>query len=254
MITSLQNDKIKLAHALQTSAKSRRKSARIVLEGVRLIADALAQGYAPDFILHDADFPIAELERLTQAPLTLLLAAPEIMRHICDTEQPQGALGVFPMPEHMLPSALTRLLILDGVRDPGNLGTMLRTATAAGVDGVLLSPDCVDAYNPKALRAGMGAHFRVPLAEQAWDAIRAMCAGLTVYLADMDGDIAYDAADWTQPHALIIGGEAHGASTDARDLAAQRIYIPMSGATESLNAAAAAAVLLFEGARARRQA
>ncbi len=252
LITSLQNERVKLAHALQTQVKARRKHRRIALEGVRLINDALAQGFAPDFILHLPAFDLSALR--SPSTLTLLPTAPEIMRLICETETPQGAVGVFPMPERPFPTALTRLLIADGVRDPGNLGALLRTAAAAGVEGVLLSPDCVDPYNPKALRAGMGAHFRVPLAERTWDDIQTACAPLTVWLADMDGDFAYDAVDWTQPHALIVSSEAHGASDSAQSVASRRVFIPMAAATESLNAAAAAAVLLFEGARQRRQA
>jgi TrmH family RNA methyltransferase len=144
------------------------------------------------------------------------------------------------------------VLILDGLRDPGNLGTILRTAAAAGIDAVLLAPGSVDPYNDKALRAGMGAHFRIPVVSQKWDEIAATCAGLSVYLADMHGDVAYDAADWSNGWALIIGGEAHGASEAAAALAtagAGRVYIPMAAATESLNAASAAAVILFEAAR-----
>jgi TrmH family RNA methyltransferase len=250
LITSLQNERVKLAHALQTSAKARRKAARIALEGARLIADALANGYRPDFILHDPDFYAADVNA---PPDTVWLpAAPEVMRHVCATEQPQGALGIFPLPNRAFPTTLTRALILDGVRDPGNMGAILRAAAAAGVDGVLCSPDCVDLYNPKALRAGMGAHFRVPSAEKTWDTIRAACAGLAVYLADMDGEIAYDQVDWRTPHALIIGGEAHGGSAESYGLATARVSIPMAAHTESLNAGAAAAVLLFESARQRR--
>jgi TrmH family RNA methyltransferase len=252
LITSPQNERVKLAHALQTQAKARRKHRRIALEGVRLINDALAQGLSPDFILHLPTFSPDSLHHASE--LTLLPAAPEIMRLICETETPQGALGVFPMPERPLPTALTRLLIIDGVRDPGNLGALLRTAAAAGVEAVLLSPDCVDPYNPKALRAGMGAHFRIPLAERSWDDIQAACRSLAVWLADMDGDAAYDAVDWLAPHALIVSSEAHGASAEARAAARRRVFIPMAAATESLNAAAAAAVLLFEAARQRRQA
>jgi TrmH family RNA methyltransferase len=117
------------------------------------------------------------------------------------------------------------------------------------VDAVLLSPKTVDPYNPKALRGGMGAHFRVPLAERDWEAIRAYCAGLRVYLADMTGDVAYDRADWARPWVLIISSEAHGDSAEAAALAHQRVYIPMSGDTESLNAAVAAGVILFEARR-----
>jgi TrmH family RNA methyltransferase len=248
MISSPHNEKIKLALALQSQAKARRKSGRVLLEGVRLIADALACGLRPDFVLHHPDFAPE-----TFAPeLPMFAIAPELLREIADTVHPQGAVAVFPLPQMPLPTAPTRLFILDGVRDPGNVGAMLRTAAAAGVDAALLSPDCADAFNPKALRAGMGAHFRVPLREIGWEQIAALCAGLTVYLADADGDLAYDAGNWRQPHALIVSSEAHGASAEARSLAALRISIPMAAATESLNAASAAAVLLFEAARARR--
>lgn len=249
MITSPQNERVKLAHALQTQAKARRKHGKIALEGVRLINDALDQGLAPDFILH---LPTIDPDALRHASaLALLSVAPEIMRLVCETETPQGAVGIFAMPDRPFPTPLTRLLIVDGVRDPGNLGALLRTAVAAGVEAVVLSPDCVDPYNPKALRAGMGAHFRVPLAERTWDDIQTMCAPLTVWLADMDGDSAYDAVDWTEPHALIVSSEAHGASDSAQSVAARRVFIPMAASTESLNAAAAAAVLLFEAARQR---
>ncbi|MBZ0303815.1 MAG: RNA methyltransferase, partial [Anaerolineae bacterium] len=140
---------------------------------------------------------------------------------------------------------------LDALRDPGNLGTMLRTAGAAGVQAVLLSPDCADPYNPKVLRAGMGAHFRIPLATLDWPQIATICAPLRVYLADSAGGVRYDQADWSAPWALLIGSEAHGAGTQALDLAAARIFIPMSAATESVNAAMAASVILFEALRQR---
>lgn len=244
MITSLQNDRVKLAHALQTAAKARRKERKIALEGVRLVRDALAQGYTPEFILFDPTL-LAEAFQVSNS----LPVSPEVMRHISATEQPPGVVGVFPMPDVSLPQTPKRVLILDDLRDPGNLGTILRTAAAAGVEAVLLSPKTVDPYNPKALRGGMGAHFRIPLAEHDWDAIRAYCAGLRVYLADMTGDVRYDAADWARPWALIIGSEAHGDTPEAAALAHQRVYIPMSGDTESLNAAVAAGVILFEAKR-----
>lgn len=250
MITSLHNDRVKLVYALQTAAKSRRRERRIALEGVRLVRDALEQGYSPDFILFDpALMHEADIVRSHSGAPVPLPVSPEVMRHISATEQPPGVVGVFPMPEVVLPQSPKRVLILDDMRDPGNLGTILRTSAAAGVEAVLLSPKTVDPYNPKALRGGMGAHFRIPLAERAWDEIGAYCAGLHVYLADMTGDVSYDAADWSRPWALIIGSEAHGDSAEAASLAAQRVYIPMSGDTESLNAAVAAGVLLFEARR-----
>ena len=251
MITSLTNEKVKLAHTLQTQAKARRSEGRMALEGVRLIRDAVAAGQRPDYILFDPEaLDMAELH----APEKLCIpATPEVMRHITLTETPQGAVGVFPIQPPPIPPRLNRVLVLDGIADPGNLGTMLRTAAAAGVDSVLLAPGCADAYNPKALRAGMGAHFRVPVLEAPWPRLEVVLRDLHVCLADMTGDASYDRADWTRPWALIIGSEAHGASPQAEALAAERVYIPMAGRTESLNAAIACGVLLFEAAKSARR-
>lgn len=251
MITSLTNEKVKLAHALQTQAKARRSEGRMALEGLRLIRDAVAAGQRPDYILFDPEaLELAELH----APERLCIpATPDVIRFVSVTETPQGAVGVFPIQPPPLPSLLTRILVLDAIADPGNLGTMLRTAAAAGVDAVLLTPGCADAYNPKALRAGMGAHFRVPVLETPWPRLEVALRGLHIRLADMSGDASYDRADWTRPWALIIGSEAHGASLQAEELAAERVYIPMAERTESLNAAVACGVLLFEAARQRRK-
>jgi TrmH family RNA methyltransferase len=250
MITSLQNDRVKLAYGLLTGSKSRRKAGKIALEGARLIRDAVEAGYIPDFILYD---PAVIDPAAFEVPAELLLdASPEIIRHVSGTETPQGIVGVFPLPTPTLPKAPQRILILDRISDPGNLGTILRTAAAAGVEVVLLAPGCVDPYNDKALRGGMGAHFRVPVINQSWEKIAATCDGSPVYLADMQGDQAYDAADWSGRWALIVGSEAHGASDQAEALAHSRIFIPMSAATESINAASAAAAILFEAARQAR--
>ena len=251
MIASLTNEKVKLAHALQTQAKARRSEGRMALEGVRLIRDAVAAGQRPDYILFDPEaLELAELH----APEKLCIpATPEVLRYVSLTETPQGAVGIFPIQPPPLPNPLTRVLVLDAIADPGNLGTMLRTAAAAGVDAVLLAPGCADAYNPKALRAGMGAHFRVPVLDAPWPRLETVLQGLHVRLADMTGDASYDRADWSRPWALIIGSEAHGASPQAGELAAERVYIPMAGRTESLNAAIACGVLLFEATRQNRK-
>ena len=251
MITSLQNERVKLAHGLVIGTKSRRKLGKIALEGVRLIHDALEAGYLPEFILYDPEiFPDPAVFNLSDE--VAFPVSSEIIRHVSGTEHPQGVIGVFPLPSPSIPPALQRVLILDAISDPGNLGTILRTAAAAGVELVLLAPGCVDPYNDKVLRGGMGAHFRVPVINQSWEKIAQTCANLTVYLAEMSGDLAYDAADWSHGWALIIGSEAHGASEAAAALARQRIYIPMAADTESLNAASATAVILFEAARQER--
>lgn len=291
MITSLQNEKVKLAKALQTTAKLRRKEGKIVLEGARLVRDALLAGHVPVFVLvssggttlrssptaggewehkplpktspvyrggsntnvesHGQDQSVGDnlIELLRRAGVEPLLVDEAVMAHVSDTQQPQGIVAVFALPRVRVPERLQRVLILDAIRDPGNLGTILRTAAAAGVEAVLLSPTCVDPYNPKALRAGMGAHFRVAVAEMKWERITEVCKLNAVYIADGGGELRYDAVDWRQAWALVIGGEAHGAGDEARQLAQTRISIPMAADTESLNAAVATGVILFEAAR-----
>lgn len=250
MITSVQNERVKLANALITGAKNRRKESKIALEGVRLIRDAIERGgYTPDYILYDPNqVNVQALQPLTNQ---LFEASAEVIKHVSATEQPQGIIGVFPMPTTKLPAKPQQVLILDHLRDPGNLGTILRTAAGAGVDVVLLSPGCVDLYNDKVLRGGMGAHFRLTIAERSWLEIREYVGDAPVYLAEMSGDVAYDVVDWTAQYALIIGSEADGASPEAEALATARVYIPMASESESLNAAVAAGVLMFEAARQR---
>ncbi|MBI1281187.1 MAG: RNA methyltransferase [Anaerolineaceae bacterium] len=247
MITSVHNDKIKLVKALQETTKTRRKEELIVLEGMRLVRDALMGGHKPAFLLTTSGFHDATVSSLIRAAGIEAIEVDEaVMQHVSDTRQPQGILGVFPMPKAALPDHLQRILILDSIRDPGNLGTILRTAAAAGVDAVLLSPTCADPYNPKVLRGGMGAHFRVAVANMEWEHIEQLCSGKTVYMADGTGETLYDQADWSKDWALIIGSEAHGAGDAARHLTSTHIRIPMAADTESLNAAIAVGIILFE--------
>jgi TrmH family RNA methyltransferase len=256
-ITSLHNERVKLVRALQSQPKARRKANRAVLEGARLVGDAIAAGAQPDFVLITPDTGTPDspafsiLDGLRARGVTVLTVAPEVMAYASDTQTPQGILAVVPTPRQALPERLSLTLILDAIADPGNLGTLLRTAGAAGVDAVLLAPGCVDAFNPKALRAGMGAHFRVPVAEVGWPAIVARCDGLAVYAAAADAPRPYTQVDWTAPAALIIGSEAHGLSEVARQMATGSVAVPMANRAESLNAAAAAAVILFECRRQR---
>jgi TrmH family RNA methyltransferase len=138
------------------------------------------------------------------------------------------------------------------MRDPGNLGTLIRTAAAAGVQAVLLPPETTDAFAPKVIRAGMGAHFWLPIHEMNWDQIEQVCkrSNLQLFLADMFGRSCWE-TDLRGPLALIVGGEAEGASEQARTLANQTISIPISEKVESLNAGVAGAVLMFEVVRQR---
>lgn len=249
MITSPQNERVKLVHALLTQSKTRRKEGKVVLEGIRLIRDAMKSGFAPEFILYDPTAVSLDVLRSAVDPQSFLPISSDLVSRVSDTEEPQGIVGVFPLPSLPIPEKPNRVLILDTIRDPGNLGTILRTAAAAGVEAVLLTPGCVDVWNPKVLRGGMGAHFRLPMVKADWDAIRAHCEGLAIYIAISSGATEYQAVDWRAPWALIIGNEAHGESDEARGIATHRVRIPMAGDTESLNAAIATGIMLFEAYR-----
>jgi TrmH family RNA methyltransferase len=159
-----------------------------------------------------------------------------------------------------LPSSPSLVLIVDRLRIPGNLGAILRTAAAAGVELVLLPPGNIDPFNPKVIRGGMGAHFCLPIVRAGWDAIEKHLVGLDIWLASAGEGERYDQVDWSRPVAVIVGGEASGAGESADALASfathpgdacGRVHIPMPGGMESLNAAVAAGVLLFEIARQR---
>jgi TrmH family RNA methyltransferase len=191
------------------------------------------------------------LENLHNTKTTLYEVTDEIIQHLSDTQNPQGIAGVFRLPKPSLPDNPQRVLILDAIREPGNMGTILRTAGAAGIEVVILAPDCVDPYNPKVLRSGMGAHFRLPVVEADWANIRGYCDDLKKYLATGEAELNYTDVDWTEAWALVIGNEAHGVGEKASNFAAQGVSIPMANA-ESLNAAIATGVLLFEALRQRQ--
>ena len=255
-ITSPANPQIKLAAKLRR--RRYRHSQRLcLLEGTRLVQDALTIGAAfhTCFITAAAADAQPDLVAQIQRICPLHLVAADILDKISETVSPQSIVAVAPMPELPLPSAASFSLILDGVQDPGNAGTLLRTAAAAGVDQVLFAPGCVDPFNGKVMRAAMGAHFRVPIRiSEHWQALQAaLPAGQSLYVASAEGSTLYDDVDWGEPSALVLGSEARGASSPVREKAAA-IAIPMAAATESLNVAAAGAVILYEAARQRRKA
>jgi TrmH family RNA methyltransferase len=249
LITSLQNERVKLANALQHRARARRKHVKIAVEGDRLLKDALDRRQRPDYVLYTPDANPPLLALLNKMRVPVFAVTEEVMAHVSATEEPQGMVGVFPIPMPPLPQNPRRVLVMDELGDPGNVGGLLRSAAAAGVEVAILSPHCADPYNPKALRSGMGAHFRLPVVEADWGQIAGYLDGLTVRAADAAGPHAYDLTDWTGRWALIVGSEAHGLGEKARQLATELVSIPMAAQTESLNAMAAAAVILFEAAR-----
>jgi TrmH family RNA methyltransferase len=254
MITSAHNPKIQLVRNLLGRARERHESEAFVAEGVRLVEEALAAKWPFRFVLVGENLSqrgstlVAELQ--SQQVEVEIIADP-LLQSASETENSQGILAVLEYSHLPIPASLSFVLILDQIRDPGNLGTLLRTAMAAGVELVLLPPETADAFSPKVIRAGMGAHFRLPIHVLAWEEILTHLEGLQVYLADMEGRIPYWEADLNHPLALVVGGEADGASRLARELATSQLHIPMPGKSESLNAAVAGAILMFEVVRQR---
>lgn len=253
MITSNQNSKIKLVRALLGRAKERREAQAFVVEGVRLFEEAVKSKWEIKFVLYDEG--LSERGRLQVEDLRLKGVDVEevsasVMQSISETEAPQGVLAVLQDFQLPIPTTLDFVLIPDQIRDPGNLGTLLRSAVATGVQAVLIPPETTDVFAPKVMRAGMGAHFKIPIRIMGWDEIGQLAKSLQVWIADMDGASCWE-SDLQQPIALVIGSEANGASEAARKLAGGKISLPMLGEVESLNAGVAGSALMFEALRQR---
>lgn len=254
MITSLQNPKIKQIRMLNAGAKHRKKAGLYAAEGVRLLEEASQAGMVPELVIYTDDLDQrgkALLENFASRSADCESVSSRVLRSASDTENPQGILAVFPLVSLALPERPDLVLILDAIRDPGNLGTLMRSCLAAGVDGLLIGPGTVDPFSPKVVRSAMGAHFRLPVQAASWNEIAHLTSDLDLYLADMERGSSLWEADLTRPLGIILGGEARGAGQKAHQLTERYIHIPMAPGIESLNAAVAGAVLLFEVKRQR---
>jgi len=255
LIQSTTNDKVKYVRTLERR-RTREKEGRFVVEGVRVVEDALRAGCVPALAFYTSDVEEtprgqALLQRLTAATPEVYPVSEAVMAVVSDTVAPQGILAICPIVE-LQPRRDFLWLVLDGIQDPGNLGTLLRSAEAAGVDRVWMAPGTVDAFSAKVVRAGAGVHFRLPLVRRSWPEIAHALQGRPVRMAEEGCPLAYDDVDWQQPAALVVSNEGSGPSDEARQVATECIAIPMQGGTESLNVGVAASVILFEAARQRR--
>ena len=256
MITSTKNSKIKDIRALQALPKARRRANAFVIEGVRLAEEALEANWTPETVLFSEDLSergLQLLERCQGIGTDVEQVAPQVMKAASDTKTPQGILMVLPVRELPIPDMINFVLIPDQVRDPGNLGTLLRSAVAAGVQIVCPQAGDVDVYSPKVVRAAMGAHFRLPLRVLTAEETRQFCHHhqLNVLLAAAGKGQVYTEIDLQVPLALVIGGEAEGPSNSLQSFATNFAHIPMTGGSESLNAAMAGTLFMFEVARQR---
>lgn len=264
-VTSASSERVTRVRALH-SRTGRRKAGRFVVEGPQAVRSALAA----DAVVHElyldydagSDFS-AERRAAEAAGARVIEVASRVMASMAQTQQPQGLLAVCGLlPAGDLAAAMAAdgpVLVLEAVADPGNVGSAIRTADAAGAAAVVLTPDCADVHNGKVVRSTAGSLFHLPvlaghpIAAVAAAAIR---AGRTVAVATGDGEVdLFDAADQgivDDRACWIIGSEAHGASAEARSAAGVAVSIPLRGRAESLNAAIAAAIVLFVTRHARR--
>lgn len=269
MITSTSNAKVKRLVNLRKKRRARDAEGVFLTEGLRMFQEVpegeLLELYVTEKFYKKEKMLVDDKCKGNQCRPELL--SESVMEYVSDTQHPQGVLcvvrqrggngleGILDWKESRADAACPLLLVLDNLQDPGNLGTIFRTGEAAGVTGILMSRDCVDVYNPKVIRSTMGSIFRMPFwyAEDLIEAVEDLKAeGISTYAAHLEGASIYDEPDYRRPSAFFIGNEGNGLRKEIAELADCCLKIPMAGRVESLNAAIAATVLMFEAGRQRR--
>lgn len=272
-ITSLSNNRIKEAALWSAKARERRKADVYLVEGRKMFLEApeaeLQEIFVADSLWErleteegaelDAQLKKRLRELDADGRLPVFLVTDEVLRKIADTQTPQGIVCVLKQKHYTLEQLITKknplLVVLEDLQDPGNLGTILRTGEGAGITGVIMSKDTVDLYNPKTIRATMGSVYRVPFvyAEDLKQVLATLKeAGITSYAAHLKGTKYYDSFDFRKGTAFLIGNEGNGLQTETAEQADVYLKIPMEGKLESLNAAVATSILMYEANRQRR--
>ena len=261
MITSTSNAKIKRIVQLRKKKKARDAEGVFLVEGIRMFREIPEKLLQEIYISESCEGKEGkEIRRRASAcGIRPELVSDGVFAYLSDTQTPQGILCVVGQLSYSLEevadASCPHMLVLDRLQDPGNVGTILRTAEGAGVTGILLDGECADIYNPKTIRSTIGSVFRMPFyyIQDLEEGIRYLKKrGICTYAAHLEGKRAYDEEDYRKPCAFLIGNEGNGLRPEIADLADTYIRIPMAGEVESLNAAIASAVLMFEAGRQRR--
>lgn len=258
MITSMGNVQVKQLLQWQKKAKQRNKDGIFLVEGIRMSAEVPKERLQNVYV--SKSFYEKKKEILDKMQISCEILADDVFARVSDTQTPQGILCVVKQSVYKFQEVTggqkAHLMILDNLQDPGNLGTIFRTAEGAGVSGIILSKDCVDIYNPKTIRSTMGAIYRMPFiyVEDLPEACTLLKKkGICLYAAHLDGADFYDEEDYSRDCAFLIGNEGNGLRDEVAVCADVRIKIPMHGQVESLNAAVAASILMYEVCRQRRK-
>ena len=257
MITSTSNARVKELVQLQKKSKVRNEQGVFLVEGVKMYQEIPQEQLVKVYVSETfADKQKEEINRLKDRR-KLEYLSDHVFQYVSDTKTPQGILCVVRQSTYCLEDILeaedAHLLVLDNLQDPGNLGTILRTAEGAGVTGIIISKESVDIYNPKVIRSTMGAIFRVPfvIADSLPEVIFQLKQnGVSVYAGHLKGDVFYK-QDYRDGSAFLIGNEGNGLTDEITALADHKIKIPMKGKVESLNAAVSATILMYETMRQR---
>jgi len=253
-ITSKENSIFKLIKAL--SQKKVRESSRLFLiEGTRLLEEASSKGVKISYLIINET--VENVPKINQ-DCQILRLPDNLFKEISDTVSPQGIIAVAEQVEVSLADIILGanplVVVLDGLQDPGNLGTIIRTSAAAGVTAVLLTKGTVDLYSPKVIRSTMGSLFQLPIVNGLDDgeAVKWLSRNsINIIAADLDSEEYYYSVNLKEPFALVIGNENRGANDIWREAAYKQIKIPILGSTESLNASIAAGIILYEAVRQR---
>jgi len=255
MITSAANGRIKQVVQWQSKAKERKKDGVYLVEGIKMYQEAPAEDILEVYVSEEAEDKVRSLDKHSYE-----VVSAEVFRKMSDTQTPQGVLTVLKQPRYTLDMLLVQenplLVILENLQDPGNLGTILRTGEGAGVTGIIMTEQTVDIFNPKTIRATMGSVYRVPFVyisdmKETLDKLHAK--GIHTYAAHLQGSNYYDTFSFREPTAFIIGNEGNGLKKETAEMAEHYLKIPMEGQVESLNAAMATGLLMYEAHRQRNQ-
>lgn len=254
------NADIKYVIQLNKKPRQRKKDRVFIVEGPKMYAELPDKLLVKTYVSESFAAEEKNQKLLEKHPYDVVKDS--VFEQMSDTKSPQGILAVARQLSYNVKDLLGKdkktppfLLVLDTIQDPGNLGTMMRAGEAAGVTGILMNQETVDMYNPKVIRSTMGALYRVPFlyTEDLSGTLKELKKqGICLYAAHLKGTRDYDQENYSSPCAFLIGNEANGLSEEIASLADVYVKIPMCGSVESLNAAIAAAVLAFEGARQRR--
>lgn len=261
IITSSQNSRIKMVRQLLADRKEREKNQFYVVEGVRLAEEAISTQIKPQFALFSNQlstrgFDIVEL--LKKQGVDVEEVDVDLLDRLSDTRSSQGILLVLNIPEESPRTDNHNILVLDQISDPGNLGTLLRSAAGLGFSTVITTPGSVDAFSPKVVRSAMGAHFKCSLLVRGAEGVKEFCQvinnpPLKIILAESKVERICWEMDLSQPLSLVIGSEATGPSPALRSIVDEMVAIPMNFGSESLNAAVSGSILMYEIYRQRNK-